>query len=97
MIDVFKELERKRSWENGEQDDGMSIEQIYKLVLTGANRCSVEENCISKQICGEDSCSCVRARFPSPESYQLFKLVKEQYEKHYSRKLLDQFVKSLER
>ena len=38
--------------------------------LKRLQRC--EEDCHSRQICGEDACACVRAIFPTPQHYEFY-------------------------
>ena len=63
-------------WELGESKETLSIEEITTLAKTGLTTCP--EHCLSRARSGEDRCECVRARFPTPYHYNLYKKCQEQ-------------------
>ena len=64
------EERQKNEWERGSSEEFMVMEEIVALSKRGLQRC--EEDCQSRQICGEDACACFRAIFPTPQHYEFY-------------------------
>lgn len=67
----FDEKRRMIEWQQCSSEEYMTLENIVAISERGIERC--QEDCLSRQICGEDACACVRSIFPTPQHYELYR------------------------
>ena len=77
LTDFIQEEEEAKTWLRGESTDGIEIDDFVEIVCRGHGTC--EDSCLSKSICGEDACACIRSVFPTPELYETYKLARAFY------------------
>ena len=70
MIDINIDKKQSLRWLEDNQDGLMHKSELIALVITGIETC--EGYCGSREVCGEDSCLCVRALFPTPSHFFLY-------------------------
>ena len=90
-MDINKDLELSDYWSTGKNDRDMCLYTLARIVKQGFNTC--ENECLSRDVCGSDSCRCVRSIFPTPQHYKLYGLLREKYEE---REMLKIFSKANE-
>lgn len=73
-MDFFTEEQEAKEWEQGLSDEQMNLEELIALAKRGFATC--EEECLSRSICGEDACLCVRSIFPTPKHYNTYKVAR---------------------
>lgn len=85
--------ERKalRFWENGLLDEKRSLQESVKVAIRGIDYCPEDENCDSRNLCGEH-CRCVRQACPSLEHYELHLKLRAFYEKNMARRIFAKTV-----
>ena len=69
-MDFLLEQKEKDDWLQGTSEEGMTYADISELAKRGLGRC--EDECLSRRVCGEDACACVRSVFPTPEHYEVY-------------------------
>ncbi len=75
ITDIKQELKDAEDWDR--KEGSISLIEIVDLAKTGIDTC--EDFCASRKYCGEDRCYCIRARFESPQAYQLYKVSREYF------------------
>ena len=85
LIDKQIDLKQKEEWEDSDEAWEMPTDEFIALCAKGFSSCS--GFCSSREICGEDSCYCVRAYFANPTCYQLYLTFREFYLKNLNQKL----------
>ena len=70
-----EDLRQMADWEYAETPQDVDIDLLVERLTDTFERC--EGTCDSRKNCGEDACYCVRACFPSPEVYEVYKALKE--------------------
>jgi hypothetical protein len=71
------ELNLAEQWEVGDSEAEMPRELLLDLSIKGFRHCSGD--CESREVCGEDSCLCVRTAFPTPEFYEAYRQLRKLY------------------
>jgi len=67
----FEEENEAVEWELNEPlNQEINIGEFASLCIRGLPVC--EDNCISRQIVGQNRCKCIRQRFSCPSHYQLY-------------------------
>ncbi len=79
IYDIQKELKHAEDWELSQTDETMDVEEIAEMASRAISYC--EGSCPSRDLVGEHRCYCVRARFPSPEHYELYQASREEFKK----------------
>ena len=82
-MDFLKEQEEKEEWERGQSELGMTLDELFQLARRGIGRC--EEPCLSRSICGEDACACIRSVFPTPDHYETYLLARSYFLKNLAK------------
>lgn len=77
FIDIFEDKKAAELWEQGTSEEPLDLTHLADMAVIGVNQC--EEHCSSREVCGEDSCICIRDAFPTPEHYHLYLLMRRQY------------------
>lgn len=90
-MDLFKELQEKDEWEHGDSSDGMTVDEITTLAKRGLGRCP-EDDCFSREVCGEDACRCVRTAFPTPQHYKVYLDARDFFQTSLAKAALAAFV-----
>ena len=74
---MIRHYEKKLSEDYMEQDqpDGMPVREFLKLVEEGVTVC--EEQCNSRDECGQIACHCIRSIFPHPDYFVLYEKMRE--------------------
>jgi hypothetical protein len=75
IADIKRELKEAEEWDNAE--GGIDRIDLIDLSKKGIDTCT--GFCASREYCGEDRCYCIRARFESPQTYQLYKHCREYF------------------
>lgn len=91
LIDKQIDLEQKEEWEESKETWEMTTDEFIALCAKGFSNCS--GFCSSREICGEDSCYCVRAYFANPTCYQLYLTYREFYLENLNQKLATDVAK----
>lgn len=91
MNDI-EEIKALRFWEHGLLDDGRTLQETAKLAVRGIDYCPEDEDCNSRNLCGEH-CYCVRQACPSPEHYELHLKLRTFYEKNMAKRIFAKAVK----
>ncbi len=71
------DLKQKEEWEESVETWEMNTGDFIALCAKGFSNCS--GFCSSREICGEESCYCVRTYFANPTCYQLYLTYREFY------------------
>ena len=87
MDDVTEKLIAVRWLEFG-TGEYMLQDVLARLVRNGLYECDRDEQCLSRSICGEDACRCIRSVFPHPDFYCLYAVLRENYMSYDIRKIL---------
>ena len=77
LTDFEHEEDEAKEWLRGNSTEGIGIDDFVEIVCRGHSTC--EGNCISRDICGEEACVCIRTVFPTPEHYETYKLARAFY------------------
>ena len=85
LIDKQIDLEQKEAWEESIEEWDINNDEFIALCANGFSGCS--GFCSSREICGEDSCFCIRAYFAKPHCYQLYLSFREFYLDNLNEKL----------
>jgi len=70
MIDIFEEKKLADMWSFETSAKNYDVEALAKVCVNGLKTC--EGQCLSRDTVGADRCKCIRERFDSPESYELY-------------------------
>jgi hypothetical protein len=70
LIDINIDKEQSKAWLEDGRDGLMHRQELISLAITGIETC--EGYCGSREVCGESSCLCVRAMFPTPSHFFLY-------------------------
>ena len=73
-MDFFTEEQEAKEWERGLSEEEMALDELIALAKRGLGTC--EEECLSRSICGEGACQCVRSVFPTPKHYNTYTLAR---------------------
>jgi len=78
-MDYFEEENEANLWNSTSSRGTITWKDISKMAISKLETC--EGFCESREISGEDSCFCIRNRFPTPDHYKLYKATRRRYEK----------------
>jgi len=88
--DEREERRQVEEWSLNETPEGFDVSYITEYLLEGFTRC--EEPCISRIQSGEGACYCVRQSFPNPETYELYKALKQESAKIVALTILSKVI-----
>ena len=77
LLTAEKEKKVVEEWRHGDSECSMTRDELLDFVIKGFSHC--ENDCQSRNVCGEDSCFCVRSCFPSPEHYEAYEELRRFY------------------
>ena len=86
VFDIQNEMAQAEAWEVEETDETMSVDEIADLASTGISFC--QGSCTSRDLVGVHRCYCIRARFPSPEHFELYKEAREDFKRMVAIKVI---------
>ena len=72
--DFYEEREEAEAWLRGESTEELQIDDFVEIVCRGHGTCA--DSCLSRDVCGEEACLCIRSVFPTPEHYETYKLAR---------------------
>lgn len=87
MDKVSEKLIAER-WLEAGTGEYMSPDVLAGLVRNGFYECDRDEDCLSRSICGEDACRCIRSIFPHPDFYSLYTVLHDKYMSYDIKKIL---------
>jgi hypothetical protein len=79
IFDVRTEKRKAEEWEQGNSEETIPLSEIADIAAVGLTYC--KDYCSSRETVGQASCYCVRARFPTPEHYQLYLKARHEYQR----------------
>ena len=74
LFNAPEEQRQHEEWVCADESQPIDYVLIANKVVDGFEMC--EEHCSSRNICGVDGCYCLRANFPTPRHYEIYKQVK---------------------
>ena len=72
MLDRDKERESRDKFQESEPEKFIELSRLVDIAIHGIEYCQDLDSCESYQICGDDSCMCVRSVLPSLDHYLLY-------------------------
>tara|TARA_E500000331_G_C17078561_1_gene635857 strand:- start:365 stop:682 length:318 start_codon:yes stop_codon:yes gene_type:complete len=76
FFDGWEDQKQTRNWEQDKNPEPMKLGELIDSAISGHKECD-PEFCGSKYLCGDESCFCIRARFPSPSHYKAYLILRE--------------------
>ena len=91
ILDIEKEAKEAADWEKGLSEEELTLQEIGDIAIQGLSYCPPDDNdfvCLSRKYSGESRCYCIRARFPTPDHYDLYLSARNQFEKYLATGML---------